>query len=214
MTYVSKGPIYKNCSPSAGQTSALAADSDFRKTLTSSYNTDFNDAQGIFNELNGRLQGIVDAGPQQQGYSPQTLSTMNAQAANNARASAANTKFVASTKPTLSGSSAAIQKGAQTQINKTADTAAGRTAENQEAEITQQSAQIGRQNYDTAVKEEGALPGATMDPINKAGEAVTGAESVAGKQAGENAQTSSSWMGLAAGIAASAVKGAEAGAGG
>jgi hypothetical protein len=213
MPYVSKGPIYKNCSPSAGQQSALAADSDFRKTLTSSYNTDFNDAQGIFNELNGRLQGIVDAGPQQQGYSPQVLATMNAQATNNARAGAADTKFAASTKPTLSGSSEAIQKGAATQVNATADTTAGQNAENQQAEITQQSAQIGRQNYDAAVKEEGALPGATMDPVNNAGEAVTGAENVAGKQAGENAQTSSSWMGLAAGIAGAAVKGAEAGAG-
>jgi hypothetical protein len=207
MNYISKGRIYKNCSPSAGQQSALAADSSFRQTLNNSYQTDFGESQDIFDSLNSSLSSIVDKGPNQTGMSPAELASENSEAINNAAAANKNVQAQIGDKAAVTGATPGVESGVTAATRAGASSSIENNLSNEEAGITQQDYALGRQQYQSAVSGEEALPGQTINPTTGAANAETGAETAAGNQAEQNEQSSSSWMGLVGGLAGSAAQG-------
>lgn len=205
MHFIYKGKAFRNCA-NAGQTSALAADQTFGQTLRSSYGTDFSEAQGIFNSLNGNLESIVAAGPGQQGETPTELAAQNSQAVNQAAASNKQIQQSIGEKASMSGATPGVESGVTQAASAGAEAQVENNLGNTEANITQKNYDIGRQNYQTAVKNQMALPEATMAPVNQAAGAVNSANETTGQQANANEAASNSWMGLVGGLASSAAK--------
>ena len=201
------GRTFLNCGPSKGQQTALSADSTFRSTLNSSYNTDFADSQEVFNDLNNNIEQIVAKGESQEGMSPEEKAAENSQALNSAAAANKNVQQLIGQKAAMTGASPGVESGVTQAVRAASATSIENNLANKQTDIVEKDYDIGRQNYQNAVKEEEALPNATIDPTNGAANATTGAEKVAGDQADQNAAASSSWMGLVGGLADSAVKG-------
>jgi hypothetical protein len=199
------GKIFLNCA-GAGQKSALAADSAFGSTLRQSYGTDFSEAQGIFNSLNGNLESVIAKGPGQQGETAEELAAQNSQAINTAAAANKQIQQSIGEKASMSGAVPGVESGVTQAVRAGAEAQVENNLANTEANITQKNYDIGREQYNTAVKEQAALPQATMAPVTQAGEATTTANEVTGKEATDVQNSSSSWMGLVGGLASSAAK--------
>lgn len=207
-----KGKIFMNCA-GAGQKSALAADSAFGAEVRSSYGTDFSEAQGIFQNLNGNLEGIIAKGPSQEGETPQELAVKNSQAINTAAGENQHIQQAIGEKAGMGGAAPGVESGVTEAVRAKAMSDTENNLSNTEANITKENYDIGRQNYDTAVKEEMQLPAATMDPVTSAANPANTANEVTDKQANAVQASSSSWMGLVGGLANAAVSGLSGGIG-
>lgn len=196
---------FLNCDPSKEQKSALSADSTFRKTLTSSYGTEFADAKGLFDNLNGNLESITAKGPEQEGMSAAEKSAENSQAINAAAASNKNIQTFIGQKAGMSGATPGVESGVTEAVRGAAATSVENNLANKEADITEKNYAIGRENYTNAVKEQEALPSAAFGAANQSAGEVSNAEHIENAQANENESTSSSWMGLVGGLADAAV---------
>lgn len=213
LNLIYKGETFRNC-VSGAQKSALSADQTFGSTLRSSYGTDFSEAQGIFNGLNGGLESIVAAGPSQTGESPTEVAAKNSQAINNAAASNKNIQAAIGEKADAGGATPGVESGVTQAVRAGAEAQVENNLSNTEAGITEKNYDTGRQNYWSAVKGQEDLPAKVFSPVTSAGEAGNEADQITGKQADANAASSSSWMGLVGGLASSAVKGLTGGIGG
>jgi hypothetical protein len=202
---------YRNCGPTGAQKSALAADTAFGSQLRTSYGTDFGEAQSIFNDLHTSLDTIVAAGPSQEGMSPTEKAALNSQAINSAAASNKKVQSVIGEKAAMTGATPGVESGVTQAVRAKAATDIDTNLSNQEAGITEKSFDIGRENYNNAVKGEMALPGATMNPVTSSADAATGADKVVNDQANQNAAASNSWLGLVGGMADAAIGGLTAG---
>lgn len=207
------GKTYTNCGPSGGQTSALAADAAFRRTLSSSYATDFSESQDLFNELHSGLETIVAKGPSQEGMSPAEKAAENSQAINNAAATNKQVQQVIGEKAAVTGATPGVESGVTQAVRADAATKIENNLANQEGKILTRSYDIGRENYNNAVKEEMGLPSATITPVSGAASPAIGAENIEGSQANENAAASQSWVGMVGGLADAAVSGLSGGIG-
>ena len=205
-TFIYKGKTYLNCL-SGDQKSALAADQAFGATLRSSYSTDFSEAQGIFHNLSGNLESIIANGPSQQGMTPTELATRNSQAISNAAASNKNIQAAIGEKADAGGATPGVESGVTESVRAGAMAQVENNLSNTEANITDENYKLGREQYNTAVKNLSDLPEKTMAPVTGAASVANTANSITDKQTNENAASSSSWMGLVGGLADSAVKG-------
>lgn len=207
LNFIYIGSSFKNCGPTGEQQSALAAESSFRRELTSSYKSDFADAKSLFDELHANMETIVAKGPSQEGMSAEEKAARNSQSLNNAAAANKNIQAAIGQKAGMTGATPGVESGVTEAVRADAMAKVENNLSNEQAKITDENFKLGRENYNNAVRGEMALPAATMNPVTAAGEAVTGAERVESAQANENAAASSSWMGLVGGLADSAVKG-------
>jgi hypothetical protein len=198
------GRSWFNCGPTAGQSGALTTDQNFSKTLGAAYNQVFSENQGLMQNLTGNLQGIINAGPSQQGESPTELAAQNSQAINAAAASNQKAQQEIGLNAAKGTANPGVESGITQAERSSAATAVDTNLNNTEANITQKSYDIGRQNYWSAVGEQEKAPAAFEDPANQAGQVATGANQVTDTQANQNAQDSlgNELLGLGEGLAA------------
>lgn len=78
------------CGPSGAETSLGNQEQSFSTMLQNNYQTQFANQQGVLNTLNHTLTPIVAAGPNQQGFSPQELASMETTAINSTAGNYAN----------------------------------------------------------------------------------------------------------------------------
>ncbi len=199
------GKIFLNCA-GAGEKSALAADSAFGAEVRANYGADVGQASGIFNSVNSALEGIVAASPNQTGESAQEVATQNAQVISNAAASNKNINASIREKGALTGAAPGVESGATEGAIANSEAKVENNLSNEEANITQHNYDVGRENFNAAVKGEEALPGATMAPTTAAANAVTGANETTDTAAKNEQESASSWMGLVGGLTGSASK--------
>ena len=86
------------CGPSASQEGIAGSGTQFMDTLMGNYNTNFSSQQSVLNHLNSVLSPIVQAGPNQTGFSPSELAAFNTQAIDSTGASAANAERAIATR--------------------------------------------------------------------------------------------------------------------
>lgn len=207
------GRTFLNCGPSGAQGQALAADSNFRRTLTSSYGTDFSESQDIFNELHTNMEQVVAKGSSQEGMSPEEKAARTSENINQTAAENKHVQQLIGEKAGMTGATPGVESGVTEAVRAGAATAAENAMNTRGAKITEEDYAIGRENYNNAVRGEMALPGATMNPVSTAAGEVIGSEKTESEQADANAAASSSWMGLVGGLAGSAVSGLSGGIG-
>lgn len=105
----------------------------------------------------------------------------------------------------MTGAVPGVESGVTAAVRADAATKIEENLGNQEGKILTRSYDIGRENYNNAVRGEEELSSATMSPVTLAAGPVVSAENTTGAQANENAAASSSWMGLVGGLADAAV---------
>jgi hypothetical protein len=203
-SYSYVGKTYKNCDPSAGQKAALSSDQGWQATLHNSYQAVFQAGSSIFNNLKGKLDSII-ANPQ--GYSPTDLATQQSQSINAAAASAKAVNQAIGAKAAVSGAVPGVESGVTQATRAAADTSILNNESNQQAGILQSSARLASERQQTAVQQEEGLTGSAFNPSTSVGGQVSEAEKVTQDQANQNAATSQQWIGVAGGLADSAVAG-------
>ncbi len=150
-------------------------------TMQQNYLQQFGAQSAIQQNLSNQLTPIANLGPNQQGFSPQELASLNTQAINESVAAARNAQIA--TSGVLAGqgggSASAVASGIQQQIAGTeASAAANQLASAQEA-ITQKNYDVGRSNFWNATQGEHALA-TTYDPSAYGKEAGTKTQSALG----------------------------------
>lgn len=200
------GPSWHNCGPTGGQKGALAQDQAFQQALNQDYGQVFGENQQLMKGLTTNLNGIISAGPGQQGYSAPELATMNSQAINAAAAGNQKLQTEIGEQGAKGMSTPGVESGVEQAERAAAATGVDTALSNQEANITQQNYATGRQNYEAAVGQEEAAPGAFENPSTSLAGAVTGANQATGAQANQNAadSTGTELLGLGEGLASDA----------
>lgn len=192
------------CGPTAAQTQNQSALNNFFSTLQSTFQTEFGQNEAIFNELNQSLSPIVEAGINQQGYSPSELAALNTQAIEGEGTQVASEEQAANESLAgRGGGTAFVPSGAQTQLNEEIQQGAETNLENEELGITEQSAAIGRQNYLTAVGALSGLPSVATTGLSSLANSVTGSGTAAGNEANTIASESgiNPYLGILGGVA-------------
>lgn len=157
-----------------GADSNEQAQEEFYKTLTANYSKDFSEFGDLKNQILGKLQPIVNAGPGQYGFDAaqdasirasaqdaDAMATKNAQVAANQQITAAN------------GGAAVMPTGAAEQLREEANVAGAQKLSSDQQKITQAGYEVGRENYNNALSGEEGVMG-MMNPNSYAGAATSG----------------------------------------
>lgn len=208
------GPIALCCGASSEQKQTYQEQNQYYQTLMNQAKSEYGFASQVFNDLFQSLNPIVEAGPNQEGYSPaelQNLESQNTTGTGEAYNSAL--KAINESRATQGGGNLALPSGvALKQRQQLATSSAEQEAKNRNIILTNDY-DTGRQNYDTAVNQ---LEGATgvFNPATSSSGAANQGGSAAGETANEIAQASNSWVNAVSGAlggVAGAATGAELG---
>jgi hypothetical protein len=192
------------CGSSGAQQKLSAQQAAFFGELQQSYGTEFAGQQQILNTLTNALTPILQAGPGQQGFSPQEAAAINTQigqgvGANYAKASQAlNTQLAA-----RGGGNEALPTGASGQLNEALASQAAQTMSGEQLQATEQNYQQGLTNFWNA---QGALGGTAniFNPASFAGQ-TTGAGNAAFGSATQMYNQGNAWIGALGGALGGAV---------
>ena len=146
------------CGPSNAEQNIAATQSQFMSTLQGNYNTNFANQQAVLANLNQTLQPILQAGPSQQGYSPQELAALNTQAIDQAGGNYKNAAVALNNQLAGRNDSGNLPESGvdQTLKEQLASASAGELSKEQLG-ITEGNYATGRQNFGAAVSGEEAL---------------------------------------------------------
>jgi hypothetical protein len=196
------------CGPSSQEKALAASEQSFSQLLQQNYQTQFANQQGVLDTLNHTLSPIVSAGPNQQGFSPQELASMettaiNTTAGNYANAARALATNIAGQTRTGTGAAGAGGTGLETGIQQQeqaqlASNAAGALS-NEQLGIVNANYATGRQNFQNATGGLETLSG-QYNPLGYAGAGTT-AGSTAFNEAGAINQQSQAGLKELAGLA-------------
>lgn len=142
------------CGPSTAQTQLSSEQGSFFSQLMSSYNTNFADQQGILSSITNALTPILEAGPNQQGFSQSEMADLRGQAINSTAAQSRNAMQIAGA---AQGGNTGVTTGGQQQLQAGIASAAGQSLAGQENNLNITSSELGRQNFFNA---EAGLSGA------------------------------------------------------
>lgn len=187
------------CGPSGGQTALSQEQADFYKELQGSYATEFAGQSAILSSLNAAFTPILNAGPNQQGFSAAENATLNTQAMNTTSRNYQNAaRAVGSQLAARGGGNAYLPSGVNAGIDASIASAAAGQLSAEESQITQANYAQGRQNFFNAA---GALSGeaSLMNPTQYAGQA-TGAGGAAFQSATDIYNQGNAWQGLLGGV--------------
>jgi hypothetical protein len=181
------------CGASQQQKDISAAQQQMYTTLTNNYNTTFGQDQAITGALTSAFTPILQAGPNQQGFSPAEMTTLNTTDAENiAQNYAAAQKATAGQLAARGGGDQMLPSSVDANILAGNTTAAAAQRSAQQNQRLQQSYAQGYQNWTNAA----SVLGNTAGLINPLGYA--GASSTAGSDAATSAnniaqQSNSIW---------------------
>ena len=141
------------CGPSASQEGLAGSETQFMDTLQSNYNENFANQQSVLNHLNGVLSPILQAGPNQTGFSPSERAAFNTQAIDSTGAAAANTERAIGNETAGRSDSGNLAEAGNVQALKAnAACAAEGQLSNEELGITEADYATGRSNFNNAWK--------------------------------------------------------------
>jgi len=158
------------CKASDAQTQLEQSQSDFYKTLSSAYATQFAGQQQILSSLTSAFQPLLSlggqiaqtfqpilaAGPGQAGFTPTEEAAMRT-SASDANANAFQSAQIAAQNSNQSGGSELLPSGAAAQINADVNARAASQEATAQNQITQANYAIGRQNFSQAANILGGL---------------------------------------------------------
>jgi hypothetical protein len=148
------------CGPSGQQESIAGSEQQFMNTLQQNYATNFGENQAVLNHLNSVLAPVLQAGPNQTGFSPSERAALNTQAIDTTGAAAANTeRAIANETAGRNDSGNLPEAGNVAALKASAASAAEGQLSNEELGITEADYATGRANFNTAVGAEAGVAG-------------------------------------------------------
>lgn len=148
-----------SCGPSGAEKELAGQEQSFSQMLQENYQTQFANQSQVLSTLNHTLTPIVDAGPNQQGYSAPELAAMNTQAINSTGANYKNAAQALNGQLAGRTSANGLESGVDQQLKAAlASTAAG-TLSNEQADIIKGNYATGRANFQNATGGLQALSG-------------------------------------------------------
>ena len=154
----------------------------------------FGNASSVFNALKNTFMPTIQAGPNQQGFSPAELAAMNSQIINNAGQGYRNAKAaVGNAEAAIGGGNAVLPSGVNTGVDLgLAENFANQTSEGLN-QVQQENYAVGRQNYENAVKGISGAPD-VFNPATNAGNSAISSGEAAAKTASDISSQNNSWI--------------------
>jgi hypothetical protein len=199
------------CGATSSQNQIEQGQQSLFNTMTSQAQQIFGSSSEVFGDLVKSFAPIVEAGPNQEGFSAPEKSALDSQAitdSGNAYRNASTS--VKEAEAAVGGGNVALPGGANIGRDLSVSTSAAENTANELNQIEQNDYAQGRQNYFQAAS---GLAGApqVFNPATSAGEAATGSGSAAANTANQIAQENNSWVsavtGALGGVAGSVVSG-------
>lgn len=144
------------CGPSGAQKSLAGEQASFFNDLMASYQQNFGQQQAIFSSINKALEPILEAGPNQQGFSAAENAALTGAAINSNATQARNAEVVAGSSV---GGNTGVTTGGTKQLEAQIASTAGTALSSEENKINLANAQLGRQNFFSAEAGLGGLAG-------------------------------------------------------
>jgi hypothetical protein len=159
------------CGPSNAEKQAQGAEAGFMDTLMANYGTNFASQQQILNHLNGILNPIVAAGPNQTGFNPAEKAALETTAIDTTGAGAAAAERAVQTATAGRNDSGNLPESGVDQALKeqVASGAEGKLSD-EELGIQEADYATGRSNFNNAVAAEEGVAG-QFNPVGTAGAA-------------------------------------------
>jgi hypothetical protein len=162
--------------------------------------TQYANQTALYAQVKSVLDPILNAGPNQQGFSAAELNTLNAQAVEGtAENYSAAGKAVGEATAAEGGGDNPLPSGAQTQLKQEVANSAAEQESSEETQIQGADYQQGQQNFTNAEQGEMAIA-AGENPLGYAS-ATTNAEDTAGSEANAIAGENTSWINASIGAA-------------
>jgi hypothetical protein len=196
------------CGPTSTQTKLEGSEQQFMQELMSNYGQNFSEQQQVLNHLNSVLAPILEAGPNQTGFSPSERAAFNTQAINTTGAGAANAeRAIANETAGRNDSGNLSEAGNVAALKANAASAAEGQLSAEELGITEADYATGRANFNAATAAEEGVAGqfgsgasSAMGGANAANTAAFGeATQIAQEQAQEEADIAGGVTSLASG---------------
>jgi hypothetical protein len=185
---------------SDAQNQIQAEDLQTMKDYDAQQKTQYANQTALYSQVKSVLDPILNAGPNQKGYSTDELNNLNAQAKEGtAENYSAAGKAVAENLAAEGGGENSLPNGAQLQLKQETANSAAQEESKEESEITSSDYQTGRENFTNAEQGEMAIA-AGENPTGYASNAIN-AESTAGSEANAIASENTSWINAAIGAA-------------
>jgi hypothetical protein len=159
------------CGPSTAEQGIMGQERGFMSTLMGNYNTNFQEQQSVLNHLNGVLQPIIEAGPNQTGFSASEKAALNTSAIDTTGAATAHAERAIANETAGRSDSGNVGEAGNVEALKAgaASAGAGELA-GEELGITEADYATGRANFNTAVGAEEGVAG-QFNPVGTAGAA-------------------------------------------
>jgi len=146
------------CGPTSAQQNLQGSEQQFMQELQQNYATNFRDQQQVLNHLNSVLSPIVQAGPNQTGFSPSERAAFNTQAINTTGAASAMAQRRIANETAGRGEGGNLgEAGNVAALKANAASAAAGQLSSEELGITEADYATGRSNFNAAVGAEGGV---------------------------------------------------------
>ena len=189
--------------PSAAENNLANQQAAFSATLQQDYAQTFANNQQILSTLNGVLQPIVTAGPNQQGYSPAEQAALSTQAIDsNAQGYQQTMKALGAQENARGGGQSFLPSGVDSQINAGLANAAESNLSNEQLGITTANYDQGLQNWQNALSGEQQIA-AGQNPTGYANAGIQSNQSAFNEASSVNQQSQQMWsdvLGIIPGI--------------
>jgi hypothetical protein len=194
------------CGPSNAEYAAQNEQTSLTSSIQAAFNGRFASQTQINNLLQNSLTPIAEAGPSQQGISPQELASLNTSAIDTNAAAARNARQAAGNAfaGQGGGGTSGLESGIQAQVSGAINATESGNLANTQNQIVQKNYDVGRQNWQTAEAGLSALSG-QMNPGQFSGQAIQ-SNQAAFQQADTIAQQKNQEEAEIAGMATSGVE--------
>lgn len=187
------------CGGTPQQTQIEATQQAFLSQLTSEYGTVFGESQNILNSLTSTFEPILQAGPNQQGFSKPELTALETQAKQGTGQNYAQAaQALGDQQAAQGGGNTFLPSGAKSQLSEELAGSAAGTLSQEQLGITGANYAQGRANFNTAASALGGVA-SELNPEGMARQA-TASGSAAASTANQIAQENQSWMGAVGGV--------------
>jgi hypothetical protein len=140
------GPRFRNCGAPAAQNQLAQEQASFYQELTQNYATMFPEQQAILKSLTSEFQPILEAGPNQTGFSAAEESSLRTTASDTTAKAAQEADVALGAKLDTMGD-ASIPSGARAQLESGVLTSAAEENAGLQNQITQENYAVGRENF-------------------------------------------------------------------
>jgi hypothetical protein len=186
------------CGASQQQKELETAQAAFFNEQTQEYSTVYNEAQGVLKSLTAEFTPILQAGPNQQGFSQAQLDNLNSTAATGSgQAYHSVEQSLAQQEAAQGGGNDYLPSGAKVQLQEELGASEAQNLGNEQSQIQQANYAQGNQNFQFA----SSVLGNTAAQLNPNGysNAATNSGNAAASTANQITQANNSWMGLVGG---------------